>query len=87
MAQVEVTVGSRVGLHARPAAVFVRAVAKQPIPVTIAKGNGNPVPASSLLSVLGLAVMHGDAVTLQAEGEGASKLLDELATMLAQELD
>lgn len=87
MPEVQVTVGSRVGLHARPAALFVRAVASQPIPVTIAKGDGKPVPAASLLSVLGLAVLHGDAVTLQAEGEGAQELLAELADMLAQELD
>ena len=87
MAQVQVRVGSRVGLHARPAALFVRAVARQPLPVTIAKGNGNPVSASSLLSVLGLAVLHGDAVTLRAEGDGAAKLLDELAAMLTEEVD
>lgn len=87
MPKVQVTVGSRVGLHARPAALFVRAVASQPIPVMIAKGDGKPVPAGSLLSVLGLAVLHGEAVTLQAEGEGSQELLADLANMLAQELD
>ncbi|MDQ0820971.1 phosphocarrier protein HPr [Arthrobacter sp. V4I6] len=45
-------VQATIGLHARPAAVFVRAVTETGLPVTISK-NGNPgVDARSLLEVM-----------------------------------
>ncbi len=40
MAQVTATIASKVGLHARPAATFVKAVAEKGVPVTIAKEGG-----------------------------------------------
>ena len=54
MPERRVNVGSKVGLHARPAAMFVQAAAKQPVKVTIAKAGGDPVDARSILSVLAL---------------------------------
>ena len=40
-----VTVGSSVGLHARPATLFVQAAAKQPVKVTIGRPGDEPVDA------------------------------------------
>jgi phosphocarrier protein len=40
VAQREVIVGSRIGLHARPAALFVKAASEQPVKITIRKGDG-----------------------------------------------
>jgi phosphocarrier protein HPr len=82
-----VVVGSKVGLHARPAALFVRAASTQPVPVTIAKPGGEPVPANSILSVLTLDAKGGQEVVLSAEGEGADAALDALAELLASDLD
>lgn len=87
MTQRAVTVGSRVGLHARPASLFVQAAARQPVPVTIAKNGGPPVDARSILLVLGLDVRGGDEVVLSADGEGAELALDELAALVARDLD
>jgi phosphocarrier protein len=87
MSERRVVVGSTVGLHARPAALFTQAAAKAGVPVTIAKAGGNPVDARSILLVLTLGVGHGDEVVLQAEGEGADAALDQLADLLAQDLD
>jgi len=80
-------VGSAVGLHARPAALFVQAAAAQDVPVGIAKPGGEPVSARSILSVLSLEAHGGDTVVLSAEGEGADAVLDELAALLATDLD
>jgi phosphocarrier protein len=87
MAQRTVTVGSRVGLHARPAGIFVQAAARQPVPVQIAKAGGDAVNARSILLVLGLDVRGGDEVVLTAEGDGAEQALDELAALVATDLD
>ena len=82
-----VTVASRVGLHARPAAVFVKAASAAPMPVTIAKQGKDPVSARSILAVLGLDVRHGDAVTIAADGVQADAVLDELADLLGTDYE
>ncbi|KAE8763204.1 HPr family phosphocarrier protein [Georgenia thermotolerans] len=87
MAQRSAVVASKVGLHARPAAVFVKAVADSGVPVTIAKGAGEPVDATSILGVMTLGADHGDEVTLTAEGEGAEEVLDRLVDLLTTDLD
>src|SRR3954454_24410093 len=51
------------------------------------QGGGSPVDARSLLNLLTLGAEHDELVTLSAEGDGADAALDELAAMLAQDLD
>jgi phosphocarrier protein len=70
MPQRHVVIGSSVGLHARPAALFTQAAARVPGPVTIAKAGGDPVDAKSILLVLTLGVAHHDEVVLTIEGYG-----------------
>jgi phosphocarrier protein HPr len=87
MAQRTVTVASQVGLHARPASLFVQAVGRQPVAVKIAKPGGDPVDARSILLVLGLDVRGGQQVVLSADGDDAEETLDELVGLLATDLD
>jgi phosphocarrier protein HPr len=82
-----VIVGSVSGLHARPAALFVAAASAQPVRVTIRAGDKKAVPAASMLSVLSLGAKFGTEVILEAEGDGADAALDELAALLARNLD
>ncbi len=82
-----VAVASRVGLHARPAALFTQAVTAAGIPVTIATAGKAPVNAASILMVMALGVPHGQEVTLTAEGEKADEVLDDLVGLLATDLD
>ena len=83
----KVKVASRVGLRARPASLFVQAVTATGLPVTIAKGDGDPVDARSILMVMGLAVGNNDEVTLNAEGDGADAALDQLVELLEVDHD
>lgn len=87
MPQRTVTIGSRVGLHARPAALFAQAASAAGLPVRIAKGDGAPVDAASVLRLMTLGAQHGEEVTLSVEGDGADAVLDRLATMLESDLD
>ena len=57
-------VKASVGLHARPAAVFVRAVTETGLPVTIAKDGAGHVDARSLLQVMTADVQQGCEVEL-----------------------
>jgi len=64
------------GLHARPAALFVRTAAgyRSAIRVRNTTRTGVPVDAKSILGVLGLGVSKGHVLELIAEGddEGAA---------------
>ena len=71
MATRTVEIASAVGLHARPAALFVQAATATGLPVTIAREGDEPVDARSILGVMALGAKHGESVTLSAEGEGA----------------
>lgn len=84
------TIASRVGLHARPAAIFAEAAGEQPVEVTIALA-GTPaeeaLDASSILSLMGLGAEYGTTVVLRAEGEGADQALDTLVQILETDHD
>jgi len=82
-----VAIASSVGLHARPAALFVQAATATGLPVTIAKGDDAPIDARSILAVMALGAKHGETVTLSAEGEGADAALDSLVALLSRDLD
>ena len=43
------TIGSRVGLHARPASLFIEAVRRTGVAVKISKPGGTPLDATSIL--------------------------------------
>ncbi|MFA4929915.1 MAG: HPr family phosphocarrier protein [Patulibacter sp.] len=84
------TVGSSVGLHARPASLLVKAATKAAragVDVTIALPDSEPVDARSLLSVIALGARHGDQVTLTASGDGADEVLAELVGLVEAEED
>jgi phosphocarrier protein HPr len=82
MAERTATIASTAGLHARPATLFVEAVQKLPVEVTIALGEGQPLNAASILSIMSLGAGPGAVVTLRAEGDGADEALDGLVTFL-----
>lgn len=83
MSERQVQIESNVGLHARPAALFVQAAAQAPMAVSVAKLGGTPVSAKSILSVLGLDVRHGERIVITAEGDGAEAVLDEMAALVS----
>ncbi|PRB69291.1 HPr family phosphocarrier protein [Arthrobacter sp. MYb213] len=85
MAERTAIIGSRVGLHARPAAIFAEAAGELPVEVTIAletEPSEDALDASSILSLMGLGAEYGTKVVLRAEGEGAEEALDQLVKIL-----
>lgn len=83
----KVVVGSRVGLHARPAKLVAQEAAKQPVIVRIGKNGGDPVDARSLLSLLALGAKRGDEVILEADGVEAEEAVEVIANLVEQDLD
>ncbi|WP_296665073.1 HPr family phosphocarrier protein [Demequina sp.] len=87
MAQRTVAIGSSVGLHARPAALFVEAAQGTGLDVEIGRPGEEAVDAASILGVMALGAKHGEEVVLTAEGDGADEALDSLVELLARDLD
>ncbi|GAA3532007.1 HPr family phosphocarrier protein [Amycolatopsis ultiminotia] len=87
MPEKRVTVASKVGLHARPAALVAKAAAAQPVAVQIAKTGGDPVAAGSVLNLMTLAAGYGDEVVISAEGDGADAAVAAVAELVATDLD
>ncbi|WP_158374529.1 HPr family phosphocarrier protein [Cellulosimicrobium cellulans] len=74
------------GLHARPAALFVAEAGKQPVPVTVRKGDAAPVQAASILGIMTLGAAAGETLVLATEADGpdAEASLDALEAFLSQ---
>lgn len=65
------------GLHARPAAEFVKTAAKYDAEVRV-----NGVDAKSLLAIMALALPKGAAVTIEGSGDDAQDAVDALVTLV-----
>ncbi|CAG7654370.1 HPr family phosphocarrier protein [Actinacidiphila bryophytorum] len=90
MVERRVNIGWAEGLHARPASIFVRAATAAGVPVTIAKADGGPVNAASMLAVLSLGAQGGEEVVLASDAEDAEQAataLDRLAKLVAEGLE
>jgi phosphocarrier protein HPr len=79
-----VTVGSRVGLHARPAALIAEAVGKAGVPVTLATPGGNPIDAGSPLMIMTLGAKKGAEVVVTSDDQA---VVDQIAALVEQDLD
>ena len=85
MVERRVNIGWAEGLHARPASIFVRAATAAGVPVTIAKADGGPVNAASMLAVLSLGAQGGEEVVLASDAENeqeAAVALDRLSVLV-----
>ena len=79
-----VTVGSTVGLHARPAAAIAEAAADLDSEVTLTKAGEEPVDASSSLLIMTLGAGHGDTIEVSGEDQAA---VDAIAALVEKNLD
>lgn len=84
MAEATIQVKNKVGLHARPAALFVQTAAKfsSKIKVKNLTTNGNFVDAKSIIMVLTLGVMKNHEVVIQTEGTDADAALSALKSLI-----
>ncbi len=81
MPEIALIVRHPVGLHARPAVLFVQAAQQFEADIRVVKGarEGN---AKSFRSLLALAVNQNDEIVLRAEGADAADALAALARLV-----
>lgn len=81
MPEIKLTIQNAVGLHARPAALFVQEANKHKAEIQVR--NGDVVAnAKSILSILTLGADQGCVITVSAEGEDAARALTALKALV-----
>jgi len=79
--QASAVLTNKVGLHARPAAVFVQTAKKFKAKLKVKKDD-KIADAKSILGVLSLGAECGDKITIIAEGEDAEEALNTLLALI-----
>lgn len=85
----ELNVRNPSGLHARPAAVFVRAACtfQSDIKVANVTTGSAPVTAKSIIGVLGLGVQRGHTIRLEVEGDDEGSAAETLRSLVEAGLE
>ena len=83
MVKETITIKTAEGLHARPAAEFVRIAASAEHSVMISKSNGAKVRGDSILSLLSLGVKQGEKLTIEVTGPDEDSLIQSLITVVS----
>jgi phosphocarrier protein HPr len=87
MVEVVLRLTNTVGLHARPAALFVQTAARfNETNIRIVKGD-QVRDAKSILQVLTLGVGPGTSITIQADGPEAEEALAALADLVERDFE
>lgn len=81
LAECELEVLNHEGIHARPAAAFVRCARGFESDIVILRGN-HSFPAKSILSVLSANLNRGTLFTLRAEGPDAAEAVERIRQLL-----
>ena len=82
----QITIINRLGLSARPAAMFVRIASRYRSEVWVSK-EGEEVNGKSIMGLMMLAAGPGSKLTVRAEGEDASKAINELNALINRKFD
>src|SRR5438105_9057962 len=77
----EITILNRLGLHARPAAMFVRVVSRFRCDVWVAK-EGEEINGKSIMGLMMLAAGQGSKLRIRAEGPDAAEAVKEIEQLI-----
>ncbi|MFL6529859.1 MAG: HPr family phosphocarrier protein [Chthoniobacterales bacterium] len=82
----EVMIVNRLGMHARPAAMFVRIASRYRSEVWVEK-DGEQINGKSIMGLMMLAAGQGSKLKLCCEGADAAKAVEELEQLIADKFN
>src|SRR5256886_10985459 len=82
----ELVVTNKLGVHARPGAMCVKTANRFNCDVFVEK-DGEKVNGKSIMGLMMLAAGPGSKLSVRAEGEGATKALNELEALFKRKFD
>ena len=77
----ELTVVNRLGLHARPAAMFVRIASRHRAEIWVSK-EAEEVNGKSIMGLMMLAAGQGSKLRIRCDGPDADKAMEELEQLI-----
>ena len=83
MVERETIVGPEEGLHARPAARFVKTAKQFSSEIVVIKGE-REANAKSSLKIMTLGAKKGDKIVVRAEGEDAEEAVNALVGLISE---
>jgi len=81
MPQITTTITHAVGLHARPAALFVQTAKRYAAAISVRNGE-RQANAKSMVQILTLGAKQGSELTIQVEGDDADQALQALRELI-----
>jgi len=82
----ELQITNKLGIHARPAAMFVKVANRFRCDIYVEK-DGEKVNGKSIMGLMMLAAGPGSKLTVYAEGGDASAALDEIEALVKRKFD
>jgi len=82
----ELTVVNRLGLHARPSAMFVKTASRFQADIWVEK-DGEQVNGKSIMGLMMLAAGQGSKLLITCEGADAAQALAEIESLLERRFD
>ncbi|MBF0522620.1 MAG: HPr family phosphocarrier protein [Candidatus Omnitrophica bacterium] len=82
--QKEIIIKNKQGLHARPAAMLVQIVSKFNATVNLEK-DGQKVNGRSIMGILTLGAQKDSNLLIEADGDDAQDVVNEIEKLLTQE--
>ena len=79
-------VSNKLGIHARPAAMFVKTANRFSCDIFVEK-DGERVNGKSIMGLMMLAAGPGSKLTVHAQGQDASQALAEIETLIKRKFD
>ena len=82
----ELTIINKLGVHARPAALFVKTANRYECEISVEK-DGEKVNGKSIMGLMMLAAGPGSKLIIHAQGPDASKAIAEIESLLKRKFD
>lgn len=82
----ELTICNQMGIHARPAAMFVKVANRYNSDIFVEK-DGEKVNGKSIMGLMMLAAGPGSTLTVEAQGKDAAAALQELEDLVNRKFD
>jgi phosphocarrier protein len=86
MASRDFTIQNKLGIHARPAAQFVKMASRFTCEIQVEK-DGEEVDGKSIMGLMMLAAGHGSVISILAEGDDAEAALNALGDLIARKFE
>jgi phosphocarrier protein HPr len=85
MYEEKVLLQNEIGLHSRPASLFIREAVKHPCDITVVKDNRS-YNAKSIMSILSMSANKGEEIIIRAQGDGEETAVKALVDLVENRL-